>query len=297
MATLIPISSAFLPGRLGGLLLSFILLLVPLQLNADSLEEVRERGSIRIAIADERPYGYQGQDGRILGAGPEIIGHVLEQLDIGEIDWVVTEFSNLMPGLEAGRFDMAAAEMAILPERCGRVLFSEPNTSYGEGLLVLASNPNRILGYEDFADRPDRLRVAVQAGTVQEEILALLGVPEQRIVTVQSPDEAVDAIIRGRADAFAATGMTVASLETRYPEVEVEFNFRDPIVDGEEVRYWGGFAFPKGADTLRDAVNEALDEIKKNGDWEQTLSRYGFLKKDILYSYRFDTRTLCQAGR
>ncbi len=278
------------------ILIIWVCMLTSFTLQASTLDEIKRQGVIRIAIADERPYGYRGQDGQILGAGPEIIRRVVERLGIGEIDWVVTEFSHLMPGLEVGRFDMAAAEMAILPERCGRVLFSEPNTSYGEGLLVLASNPNRILGYEDFVDRPDSIRVAVQAGTVQEQILALLGVPEQRIVTVQRPDEAVDAIIRGRADAFAATGMTVASLETRYPEVEAEFNFRDPIVDGEEVRYWGGFAFPKGAEALRDAVNEALAEIKQNGDWEQTLSRYGFLKKDILYSYRFDTRTLCQAG-
>ncbi|MGM0914112.1 MAG: ectoine/hydroxyectoine ABC transporter substrate-binding protein EhuB [Pseudomonadota bacterium] len=277
--------------------LILLLLLSLLWLNpghADRLAALREQGSIRIAIADERPYGYLGQDGRALGAGPEIIRRIIERLGIEEIDWVVTEFSNLLPGLEVGRFDMAAAEMAILPERCTRVLFSEPNTSYGEGLLVLASNPNRILRYEDFAERSDAIRVVVQAGTVQEEILSTLGVPDERIVTIQHLDEAVEALLKGRADAFAATGMTVAAMETQHPELEAEFNFSDPVVNGEEVRYWGGFAFPKGADDLRDAVNHALEEEKRYGDWEQVLSRYGFLAKDIIYSYRFDTDTLCQ---
>lgn len=273
------------------LLLSFLWLSPA---HADRLAALREQGSIRIAIADERPYGYLGQDGRALGAGPEIIRRIVERLGIEEIDWVVTEFGNLMPGLEVGRFDMAAAEMAILPERCARVLFSEPNTSYGEGLLVLASNPNRILRYEDFAQRPDAIRVAVQAGTVSRDLLTALEVPEKRIVTVQRLDEAVEAILRGRADAFAATGMTVAALETQHPKLEAEFNFSDPVVNGEEVRYWGGFAFPKEADDLRDAVNAALEEEKRYGDWEQVLSRYGFLAKDIIYSYRFDTETLCQ---
>lgn len=286
-----------LPATRGGVLLSLLLLLLPLPADADRLAALREQGSIRIAIADERPYGYLGQDGRVLGVGPEIIRRIVAKLGIDEIDWVVTEFANLMPGLEVGRFDMAAAEMAILPERCSRVLFSEPNTSYGEGLLVLASNPNRILRYEDFAERPDTIRVTVQAGTVQEEILNTLGVPGERILIVQRLDEAIDALLKGRADAFAATGMTVAALETRHPELEAEFNFSDPVVNGEEIRYWGGFTFPKDADDLRDAVNEALEEEKHHGDWEQTLSRYGFLAKDIIYSYRFDTTTLCQAQR
>ncbi len=191
---------------------------------------------------------------------------------------------------------MAAAEMAILPERCERVLFSDPNTSYGEGLLVLASNPNRIRAYEDFAERPDMIRVAVQEGTVTEDMFASLDVDPDRIVKVDRLDDAIDAIIRGRADAFAATGMTVAAMEQMSPEVEAEFNFEDPVIDGREVRYFGGFAFPLDAEDLRDAVNEALREEKRNGEWQQTLTRYGFLRKDVLYSYRFTAEELCNGA-
>lgn len=276
-------------------LVTFLLLVTPAA-HADRLAELREQGSIRIAIADERPYGYLGQDGRVLGAGPEIIRRIIDRLGIPEIDWVVTEFSNLIPGLEVGRFDMVAAEMAILPEHCSRVLFSEPNTSYGEGLLTLASNPKQILRYEDFAERPETLRVIVRAGTVQEEIMDTLGVPEERVLVAQGLDEAAEAVIQGRADAFAASGMTVAALETRHPELEAEFNFSDPVVDGEELRYWGGFAFPKDTADLRDAVNETLEEEKHYGDWQQVLSRHGFLAKDIIYSNHYNTETLCQAA-
>ena len=282
-----------LATRLGCLSLTLVLLCFSPTVDAGRLDALREQGSIRIAIADEPPYGYRGADGRILGVGPEIIRRIVERLGIEEIDWVVTEFSNLIPGLEVGRFDMAAAEMAILPKRCGRVLFSNPNTSYGEGLLVLASNPNRINAYEDFIERQDTIRVAVQEGTVTQDMFAAMGIDPGRLITVQHPSEAVDAIIRGRVDAFAATGMTVASLEDQSPRVEAEFNFVDPVIDGREVRYWGGFAFPLDAEDLRDAVNEALKEEKRYGEWQQTLSRYGFLTKDIIYSYRFTAEELC----
>ena len=67
------------------------------------------------------------------------------------IQWVVTNFSSLIPGLQANRFDMTAAEMAIRPERCQKVVYSEPNTSYGEGLLVADGDPKDIHTYSDFA--------------------------------------------------------------------------------------------------------------------------------------------------
>ncbi|WP_168013075.1 ectoine/hydroxyectoine ABC transporter substrate-binding protein EhuB [Halomonas salinarum] len=263
---------------------------------AATLEEIKERGMIRVAIANEKPYGYMNEEGKALGVGPEVARRILEDLDIEKIEWVETEFKNLMPGLEVGRFDMAAAEMAILPERCARVLFSNPNTSYGEGLLVLASNPNRIRAYEDFVERADNIRVAVQEGTVTQDMFVALGVDPDRIVTVERLPEAVDAILRGRADAFAATGMTVAAMEQLSPQVEAEFNFTDPVINGREVRYFGGFAFPLDAEGLREAVNDELEEEKRDGDWQQTLMRYGFLTKDIIYSYRFSAEQLCNGA-
>ncbi|MDX1466252.1 MAG: ectoine/hydroxyectoine ABC transporter substrate-binding protein EhuB [Halomonas sp.] len=272
---------------------NLVVLLATSGLQADSLEEIQQRGEIRIAVADERPYGYLNAEGKALGAGPEVALRIMEELGIEKVDWIETEFKNLIPGLEKGKFDMAAAEMAILPERCKRVLFSDPNTSYGEGLLVLASNPNRIRSYEDFIERPDTIRIAFQAGTVQEDMFEALGIDPDRIVKVERPQDGLEAIIRGRADAFAATGLTVASMEDMSPLVEAEFDFVDPVIDGREVRYFGGFAFPRDAEDLRDAVNEALRDEKRNGEWQQTLTRYGFLRKDVLYSYRFTAEQLC----
>ncbi len=274
------------------------LLLTPLffiaVLQAATLQEIQERGVIRVAVANEAPYGYLNREGKALGVGPEVASRILKELGLERIEWVQTDFKNLIPGLEVGRFDMAAAEMAVMPHRCRRVLFSDPNTSYGEGLLVLAGNPKRLTAYEDFVERQGNIRVAVVEGTVTYDMFEAMGIPPDRIVTVQRPSEAIDAMTQGQVDAFAATGMTVAGMEKLSPEVEAEFNFVDPIIDGEEVRYWGAFAFPHDARELRDAVNEALKDQKRDGEWKQILSRYGFLQKDITYSYRFNTEQLCQ---
>ncbi|MFC3285100.1 ectoine/hydroxyectoine ABC transporter substrate-binding protein EhuB [Litchfieldella rifensis] len=260
--------------------------------HAATLEEVQNQGSIRIAVANEVPYGYLDEDGDAAGAGPDVAKPILEELGIDTIEWTSTAFSDLIPGLEEDRFDMVAAEMAILPARCQRVIYSEPNTSYGEGLLVAAGNPEEIHAYSDFAERDD-IKVAILGGADQREILQALGVPDSQLVVIEENAEAIEAITNGRADAYAGTGLTVSELEKQDPQVEVALNFVDPILNGEEVRSWGGFTFAQDSESLRDAFNQQLLAYKNTEAWEQTLTQYGFTKDDILSSFKYTTEQLC----
>jgi len=265
---------------------------------AADLEELQESGSIRVAIADEKPYGYIDEDGNARGPGPDVARHVLGELGIDDIEWVVTGFGDLIPGLQAERFDMAAAEMAILPERCEKVIYSEPNTTYGEGLLVKAGNPHGLRFYSDFSTAAGNknLEVAVMEGANQLGYLRKLGVPDGRIVTIENNEAAIEAITSGRADAYAATSLTVAGLAERSNAVEPALNFVDPVIDGKEVRGWGAFAFNSSSTDLRDAVNEVLVPYKFTDEWESTLRRYGFSKLDVLNSFKYNTEQLCNAS-
>jgi polar amino acid transport system substrate-binding protein len=261
--------------------------------SAATLEEIRESGTIRIAVANEIPYGYIDPNGQALGAGPDVAKHIVEELGIENIEWVTAEFSGLIPGLQADRFDMVAAEMAILPARCEQVIYSEPNTSYGEGLLVPAGNPKDINAYSDFAEGD--MKVAIMAGADQLEMVQALGVPESNIVTISSNADAISTVSTGRADAYAATGLTASELAGQSDAVEVASGFEDPVIDGEEVRSWGGFTFAKGSESLRDAVNEVLVEFKETQEWRDTLTGYGFTEADVEGSFARTTEELCSA--
>lgn len=261
---------------------------------AASLDDIQKAGTIRIAVANEIPYGFVDPMGNAKGAGPEVASHIMEQLGIDKIEWVATDFSSLIPGLQAGRFDMVAAEMAILPQRCESALFSEPNSSYGEGLLVLKDNPKDIHAYSDFADRDD-LKVAIMAGADQLEMMQELGVPENRIVTLSANADAVSNVQTGRADAYAATSLTAADLAGKSKGLEVVEDFTDPVIDGQPVRSWGGFVFAKGSEDLRDAVNAELAEYKKTDEWGEILKSYGFSDTDLSESTDRTTEELCAA--
>lgn len=263
--------------------------------SAVTLDEIKERGYIRIAVANEIPYGYVDPNGNPKGAGPDVAIKVVEQLGIAaeDIQWVVTSFSSLIPGLQANRFDMTAAEMAIRPERCQNVIYSEPNTSYGEGLLVATGNPKGLNAYSDFAEAD--AKVAVMAGADQLQMLQALGVPEDKIVTIAANADAISTVSTGRADAYAATGLTASELATSSDRVALVEDFEDPVIDGKAVRSWGGYNFNSQSTDLRDAFNAELVKFKQTDEWKAILSGYGFTPADIAGSFEVTTAELCAA--
>lgn len=261
--------------------------------HAADLKELQDQGVIRIAVANEIPYGFTDLDGQAKGVGPEVAAHLVKALGIDKIEWQTTNFGSLIPGLQADRFDMVAAEMAILPQRCQQILFSEPNSSYGEGLLVAAGNPKNLHSYEDFKDGTHK--VAIMAGADQLEMMQALGVDESSLVTISNNADAISTVSTGRADAYAATGLTAAELAKQSDRVELAADFQDPVIDGNAVRSWGGFTFAKNSESLRDAINEELAKFKQTPEWQEILSRYGFSEVDQSESNTKTTAELCMS--
>ena len=81
-----------------------------------TLEKAKREGYLRVGFANEAPYGFATPDGKLTGESPEVVKAVLKKIGIGEVDGVLTEFGSLIPGLQAGRFDLIAAGMFITPK-------------------------------------------------------------------------------------------------------------------------------------------------------------------------------------
>ena len=262
--------------------------------SALTLEEVKQQGYIRAATANEVPYSYTQPDGTSAGIGPDVASAVLKSMGIEEINWTVTPFGTLIPGLKAKRFDFAAAEQNISPERCKQVAFTEPNSSYGEGLLVKKGNPKGLKTYADIAKDPS-LKVAVVSGANNIDFLRAVGVKDSQVVFIQANADAI-ATVKSRADAYAATELTVASLAKGQTEVEQVKPFTDPVVNGKPVRNYGGFAFRPEDKDLREAYNAALVEFRKSDEYKAILTNYGLSEASIKAAAEKKVADLC-AGK
>lgn len=262
--------------------------------NALTVEEVKEQGYIRAATANEVPYSYMQPDGTSAGIGPDVANAVLKSIGIEEVNWTVTPFGTLIPGLKAKRFDFVAAEQNISPERCKQVAFTEPNSSYGEGLLVKKGNPKGLTTYADIAKDPS-LTVAVVSGANNVDFLRAVGVKDEQIVFIQANADAIPTV-QSRVDAYAATELTVSELAKGQEQVEQVSPFEDPIVDGAPVRNYGGFAFRPEDKELRDAFNAGLVEFRKTDEYKAILGKYGLSEQSIAAAAAKNVADLC-AGK
>ncbi|GLS20448.1 ectoine/hydroxyectoine ABC transporter substrate-binding protein EhuB [Labrys miyagiensis] len=262
---------------------------------ATTLDEVKSNGYIRGASANEVPYSFMDENGTAKGIGPDVAAAVFKSMGVGEIDWSVTPFGSLIPGLKAKRFDFVAAEQNILPDRCKQVTFTEPNSSYGEGLLIPAGNPKKLHSYEDIKKDPS-LKVAIVSGADQLDFLHGLGVPDSQIVMIQANADALSTVQTGRADAYAATELTVAQLLKGATGVEQAEPFSDPVISGKPVRSYGGFDFRPEDKDLFDAFNKALVEFKKTDDYKKILTSYGLSPESVEAARTKTTVDLC-AGK
>jgi polar amino acid transport system substrate-binding protein len=249
---------------------------------ATTLEQAKSDGFVRGANANEKPYAFMDADGNAKGIGPEVAAEVWKALGVKDIAWSVTPFGTLIPGLKARRYDFVGAEMNILPDRCKQVSFTEPNSSYGEGLLVPKGNPKNLHGYEDIKANPS-LKVAIVTGADQIDFLHAMGIPDSQIVMIQANADALSTVKTGRADAYAATELTVAELVKTSGDAGIEQAkpFKDPVVNGKPARSYGGFDFRPEDKELYKAFNDELVKFKQTAPYAKILTSYGLSQESV----------------
>lgn len=248
----------------------------------DTLAKLKAQGYATVGFANENPYAYKTADGKLTGEAVEIAKVILKRLGINEVRGELTEFSSLIAGLQAKRFDLITAGMFIQEDRCEAVLFANPEYSIGEGIAVKKGNPLMLNSYASIAENKDA-KIAVMAGAVEIEYLKASGVSDKQMVIVPDQDAAISALQSDRADAITMTGPALQSRLDAAGDDSLErvMDFEQPIVDGKSVRGYGATAFRMEDASLRDAFNEELAKMKQSGELLLILQQFGFTEQEL----------------
>lgn len=236
------------------------------------LEELQDAGSITVGFAGEQPYSFE-EDGELDGATIALHEEIFANLGIDEVEGVQTEFGSLIPGLNAGDFDVVSAGMSILPERCEQASFGDPEILYTTGLMVPEGNPDNLQDLSDVKDAG--AKIATQTGAIESDYAKQLDIEN---LEVDSSQDGMDAVTRGRADAFALTGISLRTMAERNEDAKVEVT--DPfvaVVDGKEQVGAGATVFRDKDSDLREAYNEELAKITESEEkYDEVIGEYGF---------------------
>ena len=232
-----------------------------------AFEQVLQAGVVRVGFANENPYAYQEADGTLTGEAVEVARAVLREMGIEEMEGVLTEFGSLIPGLQAGRFDIITAGMYVNPTRCEQILFADPEYKIGEALVVEAGNPLGLNSYEDIAANPE-VTIGTGAGYLEIDMMTSVGVSEDQIVTFPDDPSGMAGLQAGQIDAWTGTRPTLIKLlqVTDDANYELADPFDQPVIDGQEAINYGAAGFRYEDEDFRQAFNQGLRNLKESGE-------------------------------
>lgn len=247
----------------------------------ETFDRLKAGETLYIGFANEAPYAYRNPAGDIEGVVYDVGKAVFEKIGVTKFDGVIVKFGSLIPGLTANRFDVVVAGMAIRPDRCDQIAFSEPDMMFGDTLLVPVGNPKGIHSFDDVISSGAKLAV-LQGGAASKDVRTI-GIPEAQINEFPGFAETVGALKAGRVDATMMTVTAAAKTVTEDGGVsfEVANPFETMILNGKPNVHFSGFGFRTEDADLVEAFNKAFLEFRGSPEHVAILEKYGLSAHEL----------------
>ncbi|AKI01970.1 ectoine/hydroxyectoine ABC transporter solute-binding protein [Hoeflea sp. IMCC20628] len=243
----------------------------PAAADDNKLQQLKDQGFARIAIANEPPFTAVGADGKVSGAAPDVAREIFKRLGIEDVAASISEYGAMIPGLQAGRHDAITAGLFMKPERCAAVSYSEPILCDAEAFALKKGNPLGLTSFKDIADNADA-RIGAPGGGTEEKLALEAGVPRDRVIVVPDGQSGIKMLQDGRIDVYSLPVLSINDLLAKAEDPNLEVVA--PVI-GAPV-YCDGAAFKKGDESLRDAFDVELAKMKESGDFAKIIEPYGF---------------------
>lgn len=233
--------------------------------DARTLQQIRNSGELRVAIALASPWAMRDRDDNFLGYEVDIAQALAADLEI-EVRFVVYEPDELMTAVEIGEADIVVAALPITVERALHVNFSAPHTSGG---LTLATRLESTRSVSTLADLDDSgFSLAIVANSAAAALAQRL-LPRMAVREFATPSEAADALVNGDVDAYLEEEPVPNFLALEHAG-RIDVPLARPLLERR-----AGFAIAKGdADFL--AFLNAWIVAREDDTWLPTTFRYWF---------------------
>lgn len=250
-------------------LVGAIILFVSSATHADVLDDILERGTLRVGVSLFTPWTMESSSGDLVGFEVDQAEQIASDLGV-EVDLKVFIWEEIIQALLDGEIDVIAGGMAITPARALQVNFTRP---YAESGVALAANMQRTLNIESLeALDSDSITVATVAGTLASDVAnRIFQSAEVRIYS--SNDAAEQDLLDGKVDAYVASMPETVFLALENPRV-VDLPLEELLLGASEA-----FAVKKGEQEWLNYLN-AWIEARKADHWLAVTRRYWFQSID-----------------
>jgi polar amino acid transport system substrate-binding protein len=164
-----------------------------------------------------------------------------------------TQFSGILPALQAGTYDFVAAPTTVTKERADNLLFTEGylNTDFQ---FVIKKGAPKVNKLEDLKGKT----VSVNKGSAYDSwARGLEGQIGWKVESFGTQTDAVQAVLAGRADANVAGNTVVAWAVKNNPQLELSYLHSTGLVWAAPMR--------KDSTELRKQIENAIECMKLDG--------------------------------
>ena len=208
-----------------------------------------------VATSPDFPPFESLEGGEVVGIEVDILSKIAEKMGM-ELDIQQMDFDSVIPGVQAGKFDVGMSGITVTDKRKENVDFSSVYFMAAQAIVV--ADGSSITGKADLEGK----KVSVQTGTTAEEYCMANG---YEVLAFTANNDAAAALTAGKVDAWVVDNEVALAMAP-----ELGLTVLDEAMTSEPY----AFALQKGSDLLA-PFNEALDALLSDGTVEQIFQQYG----------------------
>jgi polar amino acid transport system substrate-binding protein len=233
--------------------------------SADAFDEILERGTIRVGVAEFAPWTIKTKSSELIGFEIEVTNKLAKDMGV-TTEFKIYEWDDLIPALQQGEIDIIAAGMAITPARALKVEFTRPTAVSGVGI---ATNIEMTKDVQALADLNDSgIVVAAVTGTMSYSIADMF-FDKSDVKAYATPALAEAEVLAGRAHVYLA-GMPAARYLAAKDSDIIDIPLDRPLLAHSEA-----FAVRRGEQSLMNFLN-AWITARQSDEWMDTTRGYWF---------------------
>jgi putative amino-acid transport system substrate-binding protein len=223
--------------------------------NDDTKTAVDTTPVLRIGTTGQSYPGSFKENDKLVGFDVDVVREIAKDLHY-KVEFVTSDFSGLMGQLESGKIDTIANDVAVTEVRKKKYNYSNPYAVYSSQIVTNKANTN-INTWDD-------LKGKVVAGVLGSNHINNLKktFPDGSIEirTYESRDGAINDVINNRVAGYVNSAPI---LMAQMNKKNMPFKFVDKPLVVEQVAF--PFAKTSKDDALREKINGALDQLRKDG--------------------------------
>ena len=227
-----------------------------------SLKDIQKAGKLVIATSpDFPPFESLGADGSVEGIEIDLLNIICDKLGV-ELAIEQMDFDSVLPGVQAGKFDVGVSGITVTEQRQKNVLFTDPYCLAAQAIVVTADSP--ITCKADLEGKT----VSVQTGTTAESFCNENG---YKVSSFQANNDAQSAVVQGKVDAWVIDDLTAADMVKTY---NAENDKKLVVLEEPMTTEPYALAMAFGSEDTVKKVNEILNKLLSDGTVAAIFEKY-----------------------